>query len=94
MQLRRSTGTGALIVGAFEGSGLTAAAAEVDKSTGGALKRAQGVTRFAGKRGQVVELLAPSGLKASRVLLVGLGKTADFDHHAAERVGAKSSASS
>jgi leucyl aminopeptidase len=82
------TGTGALIVGAFEGSGLTGAAADVDKSMGGALKRAEGVTRFSGKRGQVVELLAPTGLKASRVLLVGLGKTADFDHYAAERVAA------
>jgi leucyl aminopeptidase len=82
------TGTGALIIGAFEGSSPTAMAAEVDKSTGGALKRAQAVTRFAGKRGQVVELLAPSGLKASRVLLVGLGKVGEFDHHAAERVGA------
>jgi len=81
-------GTGALVIGAYEGSGPTAAAAEVDKSTGGALKRAQAVTRFAGKRGQIVELLAPEGLKASRVLLVGLGKIADFDHHAAERVGA------
>jgi leucyl aminopeptidase len=82
------TGSGALIVGAFEGSGPTAAALEADKATDGALKRAQGVTGFAGKRGQVVELLAPPGLKASRVLLVGLGKTADFDHHAAERVAA------
>jgi leucyl aminopeptidase len=82
------TGTGALVVGAFEGSGLTGAAADVDKSTGGALKRAQAVTRFAGKRGQVVELLAPSGLKASRVLLMGLGKVANFDQHAAENVGA------
>ena len=82
------TGTGALIIGAFEGSGSTGAAAEADKAMGGALKRAQTVTRFAGKRGQVVEILAPAGLKASRVLLVGLGKVAELDHHAAERIGA------
>jgi leucyl aminopeptidase len=81
-------GTGALIVGTFEGSGLTGSAADADKATDGALKRALGVTRFAGKRGQVVEILAPNGLKASRLLLVGLGKAGDFDHAAAEGVGA------
>jgi len=81
-------GSGALIVGAVEGGTMTASAADVDKALGGALKRAQGVTRFAGKSGQVVELLAPSGLKASRVLLVGLGKPSRFDANAAERVAA------
>ncbi|HKD24287.1 MAG TPA: leucyl aminopeptidase [Rhizomicrobium sp.] len=81
-------GTGALIVGATEGGGLTATASAVDKATDGALARAQGVTRFAGKSGQVVELLAPAGLKASRILLVGLGKPQEFDTRAAERLAA------
>ncbi len=81
-------GSGALVVGAAEGGVLIAPAQDVDHALGGALKRALGVTRFTGKSGQVVELLAPSGLKASRVLLVGLGKAADFDGSSAERVGA------
>ncbi len=81
-------GPGALIVSALEGAGPGATAMEVDVVLGGALKRAQGVTRFAGKSGQVVELLAPPGLKASRVLLVGLGKASEFDAQAAERAAA------
>jgi leucyl aminopeptidase len=81
-------GSGALVVGATEGGQLTSTAADADRATGGALARAQAVTRFAGKPGQTVELLAPQGLKASRILLVGLGKPADFDGPAAERLAA------
>jgi leucyl aminopeptidase len=80
--------TGTLVVGATDGGGLTAMASAVDKATDGALARAQGVTRFAGKGGQVVELLAPAGMKASRVLLVGLGKPQEFDTRSAERLAA------
>jgi leucyl aminopeptidase len=46
------------------------------------------VSRFSGKPGQILELVAPAGMKASRLLLAGLGKTAKFDGHAAERLGA------
>ncbi len=63
-------GPGVLVLGVTEGAGLSGSAAEADEATGGALKRAVGVTRFAGKPGQTVEVLAPSGLKAS----AGLGR--------------------
>ncbi len=82
------TGSGALIVGALEGGALTPCAAAADKAVGGALKRAQGFTRFTGKHAQTVELLAPAGLKASRILLVGMGKASQFDGAAAERFAA------
>ena len=83
-----TAGSGALVLGALEGGGWTAPAQDVDRALGGALKRAQSVTRFSGKIGQVVELLAPEGLSASRILLVGLGKPKDIDASAAERIGA------
>jgi leucyl aminopeptidase len=72
-------GSGALVVGAIDGATLLPAAESADKETGGALKRALGFSRFTGKPGQMVELLAPAGVKASRILLVGLGKPSDID---------------
>jgi len=80
--------TGAIVVGAAAGGGFTASAAALDKAAGGALKRALEVSRFSGKPGQVLEVLAPVGVKASRLLLVGMGKPAEFDRPAAERLAA------
>ncbi len=81
-------GTGAIVVGALAGGGMTASAASLDKAAGGALKRALQVSRFSGKPGQVLEVLAPSAVKASRILLVGMGKPADFNAPAAEKLAA------
>src|ERR1700753_2845295 len=80
--------TGALVVGGQADGIFSPVATDVDKAAGGALKRAVSVSKFKGKPGQVLEVLAPSGLKASRVLLVGLGKAEDFTAGAAERLGA------
>ncbi|HEX4081011.1 MAG TPA: leucyl aminopeptidase [Rhizomicrobium sp.] len=82
------TGTGALVLGVSEGGALEGLAAEADRLSGGALKRARAVSRFSGKAGQILEILAPSGLKASRLVLVGLGKPEKLDAMAAERVAA------
>ena len=81
-------GSGAIAVGALDGGALTPRAAELDRQSGGALSRALSVSRFKGKHGQIVEVLAPSGVKASRILLVGIGKPAELDGPAAERVAA------
>ncbi len=81
-------GSGALILGVPEGAGLAGMAADADKATGGALKRALGVSRFTGKPGQAIEILAPQGLKATRIVLIGLGKAAELDGPAAERAAA------
>ncbi len=82
------TGSGALVVGVLDGGAMTPTAAKADKETGGALKRAMGASRFRGKRAQVLELLAPHGTKASRIILAGLGKAEAFDSNAVERVAA------
>ncbi len=83
-----SVESGAWIVGALEGGALTTAAQRADKMVGGALSRALKLSRYTGKSGQVLEILAPSGSKASRVLLVGLGKAAEFDATKAEQLAA------
>lgn len=79
--------SGALAVGVHDGDELAATAAEADAATGGALSRAIGSSRFSGKSNQTLILHAPTGVAASRVVLVGLGKAADFDARAAQGVG-------
>jgi leucyl aminopeptidase len=82
------TATGALVVGVAEGDALRGPAAQSDEIAGGALKRAMSVSRFKGKPGQILELVAPAGLKASRLILCGLGRPERFDARAAERFAA------
>src|SRR5689334_8578219 len=67
----------ALVVSVFEKSDLTGAAKSVDEATSGALTRAIKGGRFTGALGQTLDLAAPHGLDAARVLLVGLGPQAD-----------------
>ena len=84
----RSVDSGAWIVGALDGGTLTAAAQKADKSAGGALSRALRVSRFSGKPGQVLEILAPAAIKASRIVLAGMGKASEFDGTKAEQLAA------
>jgi leucyl aminopeptidase len=79
--------TGALVVGVSEGRALSPTAAAVDGKTGGALRRALKSGRFRGTRNQILELLAPNGLGASRVVMVGLGKARELDALAAQGIG-------
>ncbi|MBI4183229.1 MAG: leucyl aminopeptidase [Proteobacteria bacterium] len=78
---------GALIFPLAEGAGLPPLALRADRATGGQLKRAIAAARFKGRKGQSVSVLAPAGLRASRVLLVGLGKAAEIDSLAVENAG-------
>ncbi|HEX3943538.1 MAG TPA: leucyl aminopeptidase [Rhizomicrobium sp.] len=78
---------GALVVGGSEKE-LLPAASDLDRRLGGVLGRAAEATRFKGKLGQMIELLAPTGIQASRVLVVGIGRAEKFDGPTAEKVGA------
>ncbi|HYS46236.1 MAG TPA: M17 family peptidase N-terminal domain-containing protein, partial [Rhizomicrobium sp.] len=80
---------GAWVVGASEGGALLPAAVRLDKASGGAVTRALKFSRFTGKPGQMLEVLAPSGIKASRILLVGLGKPDALDEKGLETLGAQ-----
>ena len=80
---------GAWVVAAAESAALLPAAVRLDKASGGALTRALKFSRFTGKTGQFLEVLAPAGLKASRLLLVGVGKPESLDEKGLETLGAQ-----
>jgi leucyl aminopeptidase len=81
-------GPGAVVVGVLDGGALSDAARRADQAIGGAIKRALQVSRFKGQAGHSLELLAPAGVKASRIVLAGLGKPDSFNEAAAERLAA------
>ena len=81
--------TGALAVLVAEGKALSGAAADIDKKTAGALKRAMKAAEFKGAKGQILDLVAPKGLSASRVVVMGLGKMTAIDEHRYETVGGR-----
>ncbi|MAC89304.1 MULTISPECIES: leucyl aminopeptidase [Maricaulis] len=64
---------GAIAVPVYADAVLSPAAQAIDASSGGAIKRAIAASRFAGKPAQTLEIMAPSGSSASRVVLFGLG---------------------
>lgn len=64
-------------------------AVQLNEDTSGALAKAADASEFKGKLGQVVELLAPSGVASSRIVLMGIGKLDEFDAQKAERLGGK-----
>ena len=80
--------TGAIAVLAFEKTALAGAAAELDRRTGGALARAIAGGRFTGAQGQSLDLIAPHGIEAARVLIVGAGAEDKFDERTLELAAA------
>jgi leucyl aminopeptidase len=84
----KAVDSGTWVVGAAEGAGLLPAAAKADKASGGAISRAMPSCRFTGKAGQVLEVLAPAGVGATRIIVLGLGKPDRFDGADAEAAAA------
>jgi leucyl aminopeptidase len=81
-------GPGALVLSVQDGGTLSARAARYDEMTSGALKRAIEAGRFKGQAGQSIDVLGPTGVKASRIVLAGVGKGEKFDGNATERLAA------
>ncbi|WP_308909844.1 leucyl aminopeptidase [Pseudokordiimonas caeni] len=67
--------SGAVVFFVEKDKGLAGLAAEADKASGGQLARAIKLGRFEGAKGATLDVVAPAGLDADRVLLVGLGET-------------------
>ncbi len=67
-----------LVIGLFESQTLAGAAKALDVATKGLVGRLVKLGDFEGKRGTSLLLHEVAGLGAARVLLVGLGKEADF----------------
>lgn len=79
---------GTLVLPVFEGAKLSGFGDEIDSKTGGMLKRAMTVNSFTGAAGQSVEVVAPAGIDAARVVLLGLGEEGGLDTLAVEGYGA------
>jgi leucyl aminopeptidase len=81
-----SSDTACAIVGVYENGLLTSAAARVDTAAGGAIKRLVESGDVTGKTGIATLLLAPQGVAARRVLVIGLGAQKTFDAARYQRV--------
>jgi leucyl aminopeptidase len=66
--------TGTLVIYAAEGSAPLGAGGEVWTSTGLDWNAVAKAARFTGRAGQLIELLAPPGVSADRLLVLGSGK--------------------
>jgi leucyl aminopeptidase len=69
---------GAIVIGLPEGAQLAGNAAALDKATGGALARAIDASKFKAKSGDLLDIVAPHGIAATRIVLLGLGKTKEY----------------
>jgi leucyl aminopeptidase len=78
----------AIAVPVFEGSPLTPCAEALDAATKGAVSRAIGASRFTGAKGQILEIVAPAGLHAARLVLVGAGARATLEPLTVEAMAA------
>jgi leucyl aminopeptidase len=79
---------GAVAVGVWEEGVLTPAARKLDGMTGGALARALSVSpRFRGRKEDLLTVVAPQGVPASRIVLAGLGKPAAMDARLLQDIG-------
>lgn len=79
--------SGAVVIAALDGGKLTVSGNAFDKRTSGAIKKAIKGGKFTGGKGQSLEILAPRGTRADRVIVVGLGKADKLDRLAARAAG-------
>ena len=66
--------TGTVVVGVHEKRKLSASAKLVDGLANGTLRRAIRNSKFTGKSGEMLSVIAPAGLSVTRVILAGFGK--------------------
>src|SRR4051812_46283838 len=78
---------GALAVFTTEGPVLTSSARALDEASGGLIGRALSSQRFQGRLGETWQIRAPADLKASRIVLVGLGPADAVDASSYEQAG-------
>jgi leucyl aminopeptidase len=80
--------SGAIVVGAWEDRVLSASARRIDEQTGGAVARAVAAApRFHGKKNELLPLIGPPNLTASRIVVTGLGKPDAVDARLLQDLG-------
>lgn len=62
-------------------------ATALDRACGGAVTRALASPRFKAKKGEILDLIAPAGLTARRIVLLGLGAPKEFTFQTARSCG-------
>lgn len=78
---------GTVVYFVAEGEGLPAHLQMLDASSGGAIAKAMEVSAFKRKRKSAIEILAPHGLTAGRVLIVGAGDQNTLDEREWMEIG-------
>jgi leucyl aminopeptidase len=81
--------SGVLALVVFEDQVLAGAGRTLNRTMGGAIERALAGGRFTAGAGQTLELAAPHGLDAARLVIVGAGPKDKFDEKAAEFAAAQ-----
>ena len=76
-----------LVVGVFEERQLSRSAGKLDKTCKGALSKAMKADRFTGAHGQFLDIMAPVGVSAARIVIAGLGKADKLDPLAVQNLG-------
>jgi leucyl aminopeptidase len=77
----------ALVVLAGPGGAMSPAAAAADAASGGQIAKALTAARFDGEAAALVEVLAPSGVAATRVIVAGTGPTEAANAASFEKIG-------
>ncbi len=81
--------SGAIVAGVFANNKLSPSAAKLDRQSRGAVARAIAASRFKGRAEDTLVINAPVGTKASRIMLVGLGKEGEMDALGAQSLGGR-----
>jgi leucyl aminopeptidase len=81
--------TGSVAVAVMDGRKLGLHAAQIDKQTKGSVARAMGASRFKGGAEEHLALLAPAGVAAQSVILLGFGVAAKLDALTAQAIGGR-----
>ena len=68
-----------LVLGVYVNRTLPASSADIDKACGGAISKILKTGDMTGKAKESLLIHNPQGIKAKRILLIGLGKKSDFD---------------
>lgn len=78
----------AVVVGLYEDESPAGAAQSIDKAAGGAISRLVEAGEVKGEKLSLASLLAPAGVRATLVLVVGLGKRGELNRQVAFRSAA------
>jgi leucyl aminopeptidase len=84
---KAGAGTPVLVLLVGEDRKLGTRGREIDRISGGAIGRALSTPRFKGKKGEVLDLVAPAGMAARRLLILGLGPVKELTFHVARECG-------